>query len=310
MQNLEQILKRGMINTDRPLLEDFLYPIAAAYHGVDLRQDTDGQKPQAQRARKALNSIGYVARVLSDIDNDSDHTTAMHYLVLWGQVDLLKQIQQKVSGPSGGKNLLPEAGILVNLRNRDGKTPLHLAYRLGNQEVIDILKAMGADEAAEDIYHQTPSACDSRKPGPVYLLANGAAMFSAPKMLPGEPIEPPAKKLYYTQEQIEEGGNKGGYNSKGLKVHTMYQCSMTHVLMVDPVKAADGRYYERDAIEGWFLACRDQQRPLTSPVDGSELRHGSLYPAPHLVTLIRSQYGEPQGVKDAAPEAAGPAARA
>ena len=61
-----------------------------------------------------------------------------------------------------------------------------------------------------------------------------------------------------------------------------YLCSITKELMRDPVVAADGHSYERQAIEHWLRS----SGKLRSPVTNEELRHRQVVPNHSLNTLI------------------------
>jgi len=59
-----------------------------------------------------------------------------------------------------------------------------------------------------------------------------------------------------------------------------YTCPITQSLLVDPVTAADGACYEREAIERWL------QDKSTSPTTNKELPHKLLFPANTVRTAI------------------------
>ena len=60
-----------------------------------------------------------------------------------------------------------------------------------------------------------------------------------------------------------------------------YLCPITQDIMQDPVVAADGRSYERNAIAEWFDAHN------TSPMTNLELPHRNLIPNIELKSLIQ-----------------------
>ena len=51
---------------------------------------------------------------------------------------------------------LLKKGIYINSKNRDGETSLHYAIKYGNNEIIKILLANGADINLENCYGVTP----------------------------------------------------------------------------------------------------------------------------------------------------------
>ena len=57
---------------------------------------------------------------------------------------------------------------------------------------------------------------------------------------------------------------------KDNQISEKYRCSITHQIMIDPVFAADGYTYEREAIEQWL------QTHDTSPKTNIKLKHKDL----------------------------------
>jgi hypothetical protein len=51
----------------------------------------------------------------------------------------------------------------------------------------------------------------------------------------------------------------------------LFFCPITNNIFEDPVKAEDGRTYERDGIEAWFASCRKRNLPVTSPWTREEI---------------------------------------
>jgi hypothetical protein len=51
-------------------------------------------------------------------------------------------------------------------------------------------------------------------------------------------------------------------------------CPITYKIFEDPVKAEDGRTYERDGIEAWFESCRKRNIAITSPWTRLEMGTG------------------------------------
>ncbi len=66
---------------------------------------------------------------------------------------------------------------------------------------------------------------------------------------------------------------------------TEHFCPITHCLMTDPVVAADGHTYQREAIQKWFLNFTGLAR---SPMTNEYLEHTSLVPNFTLRSLIIS----------------------
>jgi len=68
----------------------------------------------------------------------------------------------------------------------------------------------------------------------------------------------------------------------GRDVPDEFKCPITHEVMGDPVTIADGRTYERSAIEQWLA------RSNTSPMTGAILAHTHVVPNENLRILISS----------------------
>jgi len=62
-------------------------------------------------------------------------------------------------------------------------------------------------------------------------------------------------------------------------------CPITLDLMRDPVQAADGRTYERDAIEDWLRQVKPG-KIATSPITNAELPHTTLTPNADVLARI------------------------
>lgn len=58
-------------------------------------------------------------------------------------------------------------------------------------------------------------------------------------------------------------------------------CPITHEPMIEPVMAADGQVYEREAIETWF------RHQVTSPMTNMELPNLSLIPIDDMELQIK-----------------------
>ena len=73
-------------------------------------------------------------------------------------------------------------------------------------------------------------------------------------------------------------------------LHQFFLCPLTHQLMADPVVAADGHTYEREAIEQWLQHQQAHGKPLTSPKTNEPLAHSHLIPNHQLRALIREAH--------------------
>ncbi|CAB3978294.1 WD repeat, SAM and U-box domain-containing 1-like [Paramuricea clavata] len=69
-----------------------------------------------------------------------------------------------------------------------------------------------------------------------------------------------------------------------------FLCPITRELMTDPVIAADGHSYERDAIQSWILSGK-----LTSPMANTPMKHSNLIPNNTLKSVI-SRYFSTENV--------------
>ena len=60
-------------------------------------------------------------------------------------------------------------------------------------------------------------------------------------------------------------------------------CPITQEVYFDPVRAADGKTYERTAIEGWIQTKSLRNEPgVPSPITNAILKHLHLTPVPEL----------------------------
>jgi hypothetical protein len=64
-----------------------------------------------------------------------------------------------------------------------------------------------------------------------------------------------------------------------------YKCSLSLMLMRDPVMTADGQSYERKEIEQWFRTCKNVKEPVTSPLR-APLASDALWPNNNLRRAI------------------------
>ena len=75
--------------------------------------------------------------------------------------------------------LLEKQPALINAKNKDGQTPLHIAATNGRKEVVELLLEKGADVNAKDNYEGTPlhwAAYYGHKEVAELLLSKGAAI--------------------------------------------------------------------------------------------------------------------------------------
>mmetsp|Transcript_97106 Transcript_97106/g.177933 ORF Transcript_97106/g.177933 Transcript_97106/m.177933 type:complete len:722 (-) Transcript_97106:79-2244(-) len=70
-----------------------------------------------------------------------------------------------------------------------------------------------------------------------------------------------------------------------MPVPDSFVCPISACIMVDPVATVDGCVYERQYIERWFRARRQQGQQITSPITGLDLPSATLMP---LVALQRA----------------------
>lgn len=70
-----------------------------------------------------------------------------------------------------------------------------------------------------------------------------------------------------------------------MPVPDSFVCPISAAIMVDPVATVDGCVYERQYIERWFRARRQQSKHITSPITGLDLPSATLMP---LVALQRA----------------------
>lgn len=236
----------------------------------------------------------YAATALADVRDSQDHNnTIIHYLVLMGRVDLLRETLVRFPPKPSGIEAV-ETYALANLRNSDGQTPLHIAYQIGNREAAQVLERMGADREAKDRFGHAPWAYQAPDPvdrSPVRPSVTHAAMFARPAAV----SQPSAQEEYYDEEQLM---------AQGVEIPNLFMCPISYEIMIDPVVATDGHTYERRAIQRWFEQQQEQGVQLTSPKTGQILDSARLIPNHAVRAQIRDLCGDPQ------PRAAGPAARA
>ena len=69
---------------------------------------------------------------------------------------------------------------------------------------------------------------------------------------------------------------------RSVKLREEFICPITQEIMMDPVVIADGRSYERSAIEHWF------KHNATSPITNIILKSKQIFPNIQLKNVIRS----------------------
>ena len=70
-----------------------------------------------------------------------------------GDADAIRLL---LEGPHVAVRAIREAGLDPNVKDYDGKTPLHHAAESGNGDFVDVLHEAGADLDARDIEGNTP----------------------------------------------------------------------------------------------------------------------------------------------------------
>ena len=69
----------------------------------------------------------------------------------------------------------------------------------------------------------------------------------------------------------------------------IYKCPITLEVFRCPVVAADGKTYEREAIEQHIAKCSSEGRELKSPMTNDPLAHDKLSPNYTLAQMINEQ---------------------
>lgn len=64
-----------------------------------------------------------------------------------------------------------------------------------------------------------------------------------------------------------------------LSSHQDFRCSISQLIMLDPVSDILGEIYEREEIEAWFNQCKKEGKPFTSPSTNETLHNDQLIPA-------------------------------
>jgi len=116
--------------------------MASDYHqklGQDLLRELTNQHPDMDTVRDYLKSKADMSQT------DRQGSTALHLIVSWGNVSLMKQ--------------MIDGGADVNHKGFGGNTPLHTAVALRNKSVIKLLIDNGADAGIANDKGQTPVDC-------------------------------------------------------------------------------------------------------------------------------------------------------
>ncbi|RLV59239.1 ankyrin repeat domain-containing protein [Parashewanella curva] len=94
------------------------------------------------------------------IDAESQRNT-LHTLVEYQQIKLIKLIGHQAEKSAQEERLT----LMVNQRDKAGETPLHFAYAVCRQDIIEVLENMGANSSIKNTAGQTPS---QRAPQPYW----------------------------------------------------------------------------------------------------------------------------------------------
>ncbi|ESQ34718.1 hypothetical protein EUTSA_v10006866mg [Eutrema salsugineum] len=70
-------------------------------------------------------------------------------------------------------------------------------------------------------------------------------------------------------------------------IYEAFICPLTKQVMHDPVTLENGRTFEREAIEKWFMECRDSGRPPSCPITSQELSSLDVSPSIALRNTIQ-----------------------
>jgi len=118
-------------------------------HGASVNvRDKNGQTPLHLVSRRGLSgAVAFLLKSGADVDpRDNDNKTP-----------LLCASENSRNGEVA--RLLLEHGASVNVRGKDGQTPLHLALQRHFSDVVLLLLKWGADVDAHDICDRTPLLC-------------------------------------------------------------------------------------------------------------------------------------------------------
>lgn len=152
--------------------------------GVDINiPDRRSQTSKARTPLQEASRKGWIegVKLLLDLGADVDaceegDVTSLHIASRMGHTDVVKILLQHRADPCGSKlsitsplhetsslpitKMLLQAGAMVNHRDRNKCTPLHLQAYSGHPEIIQMLLDAGAD----------PHSCDRKGRSPVFLL--------------------------------------------------------------------------------------------------------------------------------------------
>eukprot|EP00887_Chlorella_sp_A99_P007808 scaffold20.g7808.t1 len=147
------------------------------------------------------------------------------------------------------------------------------ADSLADAELAQLMLDMGVSQAAAGAWGSAGA---------------GAAADTSPLASVAEPA--PASPVAQRQQQAGGMGVAGGTSAAGASINSTEAaaardalicellCPITHEPMHDPVLAADGRTYERPAIEAWIAKQRAEGQAPTSPLTGQPLEDLRLVP--------------------------------
>ena len=136
--------RNGIIWLYKAIYED-LDPANCLYPNYVLEKDPLGCVPKSPLIFEIRQGHElYTLEVLKEDENidvnaqDDTGSTALHYAVKGGHVDVIKGIADPLPGENY-PGLLSRADINVNFRDESGSTPLHYAIIKGNPEILDAL---------------------------------------------------------------------------------------------------------------------------------------------------------------------------
>lgn len=164
--------------------------------GVDI--NTPDRRSQTSKARTPLQEAsrkGWIegVKLLLELGADIDaceegDVTALHIAARMGHADVVKLLLQHRADPCGSKasitsplhetsslpiaKMLLQAGAMVDQRDRNKCTPLHLQAYAGHPEIMKLLLDAGAD----------PHSCDRKGRPPVFLLGGRGDVMKCYKM--------------------------------------------------------------------------------------------------------------------------------
>eukprot|EP00887_Chlorella_sp_A99_P005950 scaffold29.g5950.t1 len=147
-------------------------------------------------------------------------------------------------------------------------------------ELAQLPLAMGVSETAGDTWGGGTWGAGSAA-ATAGLPAGGAELAPAPAASPFQ------QQIPANPAQQQQACRTAALEALSYEL----QCPINHERMRDPVLAADGRTYERTAIETWIARRRAEGRAPISPVIGESLAHLQLTPVHALRGIIAAAAG-------------------